>query len=218
MGFDELDSLSRASITKVKTLLTATSDRYRQSYGRNSTDHPRVCGFCGSTNNMQYLNDPSGARRFWPVSVLREIDRKRIEEDRDQLWAEAFVRWDAGEEWHVNTPELLALCKDEQEARQEIDGWEEKIQRWLNDPAKFSRVELPVEPNSVFKGVRPFDGSQGVTTADVLEHAVGKLVGHWTIGDAMRVGKILQQRLKMKRTRVRIGKNTLEWRYLFSST
>jgi len=218
MGFDELDSLTRSSITRVKTLLTSTNDRYRQSYGRNSTDHPRVCGFCGSTNNSQYLNDPTGARRFWPVSVLREIVIERIAGDRDQLWAEAFARWNAGEVWHVNTPELLTLCKDEQEARLEIDGWEEKILRWFDDPTKFSRDPITDQKDSVFKGVRPFDGSQGVTTADVLEHAVSKSVGHWTAGDAMRVGKILQQRLKMKRVRIRSGKNGLEWRYVFSTT
>jgi predicted P-loop ATPase len=218
MGFDELASLTRGSLNRVKTVLTSTSDRYRQSYGRNSTDHPRVCGFCGSTDGTQYLNDPAGARRFWPVRMLRPIDVQRIIDDRDQLWAEAYVRWSRGEPWHVNTPELLALCKDEQEARLEIDGWEEKIQRWFEDPTRFSRTAVVVEPGSVFKGIRAFDGSQGVTTADVLEHAIGKLAGQWTTGDAMRVGKILQQRLGMKRTRVRVGKNSLEWRYLFSTT
>jgi predicted P-loop ATPase len=215
MGFDELDSLTKASLTKVKNVLTSTSDRFRQSYGRSSTDHPRVCGFCGSTNAKQYFNDPSGARRFWPVRVLREIDRGRITEDRDQLWAEAFARWHAEEVWHVDTQDLRALCEAEQEARLEIDGREELILRWFNDPAKFSRNPVTVQPNSVFKGgAQPFDGSQGVTTADVLEHTVGKLKGQWTTGDTMRIGKILQHRLKMKRSRVRIGKN-LEWRYLF---
>ena len=218
MGFDELDSLTRASLTKVKTVLTSTSDRYRQSYGRSSCDHPRGCGFCGSTNGAQYLNDPTGARRFWPVKTLRDIDVARIAGDRDQLWAEAFARWSRGEPWHVNTPELLALCEAEQEARLEIDGWEEVVRRWFDDPAKFSRTPVAEEPGSVFRGVRPFDGSQGVTTSDVLEHAVGKLKGQWTTGDAMRVGKILQQRLKMKRTRIRVGKSGLEWRYLFSTT
>ena len=217
MGFDELDSLTRGSLTKVKTELTKTRDRYRRSYGRNSTDFPRCCGFCGSTNASQYLNDPTGARRFWPVSVLSSIDVKRIAADRDQIWAEAFVRWEAGDVWHVNTPELLAMCEAEQEERLEIDGWEEAIQRWFNDPAKFSRDTVTVEPGSVFKGVSPFDGSRGVTTTDVLEHAIGKLKGQWTSGDTQRVGKILQKRLGMKRSRVQIEKSR-EWRYLFPST
>jgi putative DNA primase/helicase len=219
MGFDELDSLTRASLTKVKTVLTRRSDKYRKSYGRRSTHFPRACGFCGSTNGTQYLNDPTGARRFWPVKMLREIDVLKLEANRDQLWAEAFVRWQNQEEWHVNTPELVALCEAEQEARYEVDGWEEKIQRWFNDPAKFSHTPVaPPAPGGVFHGgMQPFDGSQGVTTADVLEHACGKLVGQWAIGDAMRVGRILQHRLGMERTRIRVGKSR-EWRYVFPST
>lgn len=217
MGFDELDSLTRASLTKVKSVLTQLSDHYRKSYGHYTDDYPRSCGFCGSTNAEVYLNDPTGARRFWPVKVLREISKRRIEEDRVQIWAEAFVRWRAKEEWHINTPELLALCEAEQEARLEIDGWEEKILLWFNDPTKFSRTPVAAEPNSVFKGVRPFDGSRGITTADVLEHAVGKLVGQWTNADTQRVGRILR-RLKMKRTKFGGGKYGQEWRYLFSGT
>lgn len=217
MGFDELDSLTRASLTKVKTTLTRTIDKYRKSYGRRSTHFPRACGFCGSTNSSQYLNDPTGARRFWPIKVLREIDVQRIVDDRDQLWAEAYARFRAGEPWHADTPELRALCEVEQEMRYEVDGWEEKILRWLNDPTKFSHTPVREEPGSVFKGVRPFDGSHGVTTADVLEHAVNKLVGQWTTGDAMRVGKILHHRLGMERVQIRVGKSR-EWRYVFPST
>jgi predicted P-loop ATPase len=215
MGFDELDSLSRGSLTKVKTVLTATRDRYRKSYGHYADDYPRACGFCGSTNAEQYSNDPTGARRLWPAKVLRPIDPSRIVADRDQLWAEAFVRWKGGEAWHVDTPELRALCETEQEARLEVDSWEEIIIRWINDPAKCSRTPVVVDPNSVFKGARPFDGSKGVTTADVLENAIGKLRGQWTQGDTQRVGKILR-RLHMKRAQFRTGKDR-EWRYAFST-
>jgi predicted P-loop ATPase len=217
MGFDELDSLSKGSLTKVKTVLTATRDRYRKSYGHYADDYPRACGFCGSTNAEQYLNDPTGARRFWPVKSLRPIDTARIVADRDQIWAEAFARWRAGEPWHVDTPELRALCEAEQEARLEIDAWEELIVRWLHDPAKFSRTPLaPPEPGSMFPGIRVFDGSKGVTTADILEHAIGKLKGQWSRGDAMRVGGILL-RLGMKRKQFSLGKidgkEHREWRY-----
>ena len=102
-----------------------------------------------------------------------------------------------------------------------VDGWEEIILRWFHDPAKFSRTPIPPEPDSVFKGVRPFDGSEGVSTADVLEHAVGKLKGQLSPGDAQRVGRILK-RLGLKRRQFRLGKigekSDREWRYVFSAT
>ena len=42
------------------------------------------------------------------------IDRDDIERDRDQLWAEAVVRFKAGEKWWLETPELEALATAEQ--------------------------------------------------------------------------------------------------------
>ena len=177
MGFDELDSLTRASLTKVKTALTTLSDHYRKSYGHYSDDYPRSCGFCGSTNAEMYLNDPTGARRFWPVRVLRAINALRLITDRDQIWAEAFVRWQRGEAWHIDTPELRALCESEQESRLEVDSWEESIQRWFNDPTRFSHTAVAVEPGSVFKGIKAFDGTQGFQPPYCAGNAIGKLKG-----------------------------------------
>ena len=214
MGFDELDSLTRASLSKVKTTLTTLCDHYRKSYGHDADDYPRSNSFCGTTDAEAYLNDPAGARRFWPVKVLKRIDALKIMRDRDQLWAEAFVRWQDGEEWHVNTPELEALCEEEQEARFEVDSWEEAILRWLNDPTKFSRKRVAHEPgNSNFRGVAPFDGSEGFTTSDVLKHAVDRPTSQQTRADATRVGVILR-RLKMQVIRVRVVGGQ-ERRYVF---
>lgn len=215
VGFDELDSLTRASLTKVKTVLTQLHDHYRKSFGHNSGDYPRACGFCGTTNAEQYLNDLTGGRRFWPVRVLRTIDVKKIERDRDQLWAEAYMRWKAGEAWHVDSPELRILCEAEQEDRLEADAWEEIIRRWFDDPTKFSHTPVTVEPSSLFHGIRPFDGSRGVTTSDVLKHAVGKLEGQWTRGDSMRIGGILRH-LKMECVQKRLKNGDRERRYIFT--
>ena len=214
MGFDELDSLTRGSLTRVKTVLTSVRDRYRASYGHFTQDYPRACGFCGSTNAEQYFNDPTGFRRLWPVKVLRPINAKKLIEDRESLWAEAYVRWYAGEPWHVNTPELRALCEREQEERLEVDPWEEAIAEWFNDPTKVHR-DLDRKPAAgpLFTGaMKPYDASGGVTTAVVLERALGKLPGQWTNFDAQRVGKCLH-RLGMHRVRRR-NNEIIEWRYV----
>jgi predicted P-loop ATPase len=215
MAFDELDSLSRSSTTRVNGALTSTRDRYRNSYGHYSNDYPRTCGFCGSTNQETYLKDSTGGRRFWPVVVLARINIAKLEELRDQIWAEAYVRWRAREPWHVDTPELRALCEDEQEARLEGDPWEAVIREWLSNPAKVSWTPVPA-PTGPFKGVQPYDASQGITIADVLEHAIQKLKGQRSSGDFQRVGFILR-RIKMQRVRKQIN-GVREWRHVFSAT
>ena len=70
----EMDSFSRAEVTKVKQIITCTNDRFRESYGRHAKDHPRQCIFVGTTNRDDWNTDVTGARRFWPIACQGEIN------------------------------------------------------------------------------------------------------------------------------------------------
>jgi len=214
MGFDELASLTNADSAKMKSALTRRHDRFRKSYGHYSNNYVRGTVFAGTIDCSTYLKDAAGGRRFWPVKVQRPIDTNKIERDRDQIFAEALARWERGDVWYVNTPELQALCKTEQEERFEVDSWEEAVLKWLNDPTRFTRNPAPEEPGSVFKGVRPFDGSKGFTTSDALKYAIDRPTSQQTRADATRIGTILR-RLKMEVIRVRVPGGQ-ERRYVFS--
>ena len=87
--------------------------------------------FAGTINPIGgYLKDPTGGRRFWPVTC-GPIDLDALVRDRDQLWAEALVRFRSGHAWWLETPELQALAAAEQDARFEVDAWGEKVSDWL---------------------------------------------------------------------------------------
>jgi predicted P-loop ATPase len=123
----ELDSLRGADISRVKQVLSATSDNYRPSYGRFSRDFARSNIFIGTTNEDHYLADPSGARRFWPI-LCAGVNGDYIIRMRDQLWAEGVARFNAGKPWHI-VPAMEAQA--EQDARYDADVWEEPIKQWL---------------------------------------------------------------------------------------
>jgi putative DNA primase/helicase len=125
----ELDSFSKADLLTVKKTMSCRIDRYRAPYGSYVEDHPRSCVFVGTTNQDDYLKDPTGARRFWPT-MTGELDLEAIKKDRDQLFAEAVWRYDQGfPHWVV--PEELA--KQVQEDRYDADAWEERIKDWMRD-------------------------------------------------------------------------------------
>ena len=127
----ELDALTKASNSTTKAFVTRRNDRFRPPYGRHLVDRPRQCVFAGTVNpNGGYLTDPTGARRFWPV-VCEAIDLDALVGDRDQLWAEAVVRFRAGATWWLETPELEALATAEQEQRFRVDPWAEIVGEWL---------------------------------------------------------------------------------------
>ena len=85
----------------VKAFISRTSDRFRSPYGRRTEEYPRQCVFAGSTNNLMFLKDRTGNRRFWPITGDKDRKTKHSwelsKDDIDQLWAEAFVYWSEGE-------------------------------------------------------------------------------------------------------------------------
>lgn len=93
----ELSSVKRSDVESVKAFVSKREDTYRSAYARRTASHPRQCVFFGSTNDVEFLRDRTGARRFWPVNVITHLDRTKLKENVDQLWAEAKYRYEQGE-------------------------------------------------------------------------------------------------------------------------
>lgn len=126
----ELSAMRAAEIEPMKAFIAARQDRYRPSYGRRAANYPRTCVFAGTTNGKKYLKDDEN-RRFWPVSV-GAIDIPALRRDRDQLWAEAVHRFNAGEQWWLNAEETIDAV-GEQAARKADDEWLPIIAAWLEN-------------------------------------------------------------------------------------
>lgn len=129
----ELSALRARDAESVKAFLTARVDRYRPAYGRNVVEQPRQVLFVGTTNEAQFLDDPTGARRFWPVKVSA-IDLAALEADRNQLWAEAMELYQYGEDrtWWLTEEEAAELIEMQGEYER-TDPWKEPIEAFLRE-------------------------------------------------------------------------------------
>ena len=128
--FSENESLSRKERNAVKGFLSSRRDKFRASYGHHTRKVPRQTCFAASTNDADTLNDPTGARRFMPVTV-GVIDVASIARDREQLLGEAAYRVIHGEQ-HWPTPAEDAALDSVRKNHQESDVWEEHIAEWLD--------------------------------------------------------------------------------------
>ena len=87
----ELESLSKKTAEEVKQFLSIPEDLFRNIFERNARFWPRHSVICGSTNRPEFLTDPTGSRRFWPIPVPDDvvINIPLIRAMRDQVWAQA---------------------------------------------------------------------------------------------------------------------------------
>ena len=143
----ELAATKRSETETIKNFITKTEDTYRPAYGRHIVVYPRQCLFYGTTNDPDFLKDKSGNRRFWPVEV-EGFDRGRLlglEEEVDQLWAEAVVRWRAGECLWMDEEELWLAAQAAQEAHTMQDELVGQILEYLDKPLPANWENLTVE-------------------------------------------------------------------------
>ena len=131
----EMAGMKKADLEKVKAFVSRQDDKYRASFGRRVTPHPRQCIFFGTTNSENgYLRDITGNRRFWNVRVSGKGKHKPWDLDDEtveQIWAEVKTIAKAGEKLFLPN-ELEAYAKEEQRKAMEQDDREGIVREYLD--------------------------------------------------------------------------------------
>lgn len=137
----EMHAFGKNEVERIKGILTNQVDRYRAPYGRNAEDHPRQSVFAGTTNRDDWNRDETGARRFWPVAC-GAVDHVWLIANRDQLFAEAFFRFQKGEPWWNIPAEEAAIETDK---RRPTDTWESYIEEFVEQDQEYTTQQLAAE-------------------------------------------------------------------------
>lgn len=134
----ELSGFKKAEVESVKHFISKQVDTFRAAYARTAETYPRQCVFFGTTNNKDFLRDPSGNRRFMPVDihpdrVTKDVFSDLTPEEVDQIWAEAVLLYKAGEPLFLNG-EALMQATQEQLDHSEVDERQGLIEEFLARP------------------------------------------------------------------------------------
>lgn len=130
--FPELGALARSEERRQKSFLSRRVDEYRPVYGRREIKAPRQVVFGGSTNEHEWNKDPTGGRRFWPVDCeIEQIDHAGLREVRDQLFAEALLRVEAGEKYWPTADEQRQHFDPEQLRVEQQDSLVDALHDWV---------------------------------------------------------------------------------------
>ena len=150
----ELAAYGRSDIRTIKYFLSKRSDRYRAAYARKTEDRPRRCVFFGTTNDQEYLNDPTGNTRFWPVECEIQKPTKvpwvdLTPEEVQQIWAEAYVRWQLGEPL-ILSKEMEEEAERRREAHLDRDPLQGQIEEFLERPVPTDWNDWSLERRRMF--------------------------------------------------------------------
>ena len=93
---EELAPMKPMQVETMKSMVTAPAIDERKPYGRYPEHMPHVASFCGTGNNVQFLNDPSGNRRWLPFLVERIENPRDHPFDYENIYAEAYALYRQG--------------------------------------------------------------------------------------------------------------------------
>jgi putative DNA primase/helicase len=120
----ELSAFRKSEVESIKHFVSKQKDDFRPAYARSPETFKRQCVFFGTTNNLEFLKDPTGNRRFWPILSGQQPIKKKVfgdlEKEVDQLWAEAVELYNKGEKLYLSK-EIEDQARFNQELHSEKD-------------------------------------------------------------------------------------------------
>ena len=137
----ELTFMSKNTVEQVKSFITARKDTIRFKYKKYSNDIYRQFVILGTTNNIEFLTDKTGNRRFLIVNVKKQNepakklfgDFKEVQEDMEQIMAEAYHDFKNGMDFLVMPDEFNEEIAEMQGAHLVEDSKKGIIEKYLDD-------------------------------------------------------------------------------------
>jgi predicted P-loop ATPase len=184
----ELKGLRSRDADSIKSFISRQREEWTPKYREFVAHYDRRLVFVGTTNDNEFLSDPTGNRRWLPVTIIRDLDVQSLERDREQLWAEGAYIFYGNEMARAGLTDPYGIRWEaaEYRARQVVDAhmladdWDAPVQQWLAAP-----------PMLTLQG--PARGAQPFTSHDVLTGALGFKGAQVTGATGRRLAAILKR-------------------------
>lgn len=137
LEIQELSALRKSDNENTKRFFSQRYDTYRPAYGKYTKDYKRQCVLVGTTNEMEYLSDPTGNRRYLPVLCGQQEPTQDIYDDEyfKQVYAEGMIAFKNGEKTY--------LSKDMEEVAAKVREPFTSQEEWLGEIEDYLERELP---------------------------------------------------------------------------
>ena len=109
--YEELETMRPSELNQLKAAVTMPSVDERRPYGRYTEHRRHIASFCGTGNNMQFLSDPTGNRRWLPFEVESIEPPQDSPMDYASVYAQAYALYRQGFRYWFSREEILRLAE-----------------------------------------------------------------------------------------------------------
>ena len=141
---EELDTMRASELNQLKAAVTMVTIDERIPYERYPRHLPHIASFCGTGNNIQFLSDPTGNRRWLPFEVECIDPPQQFPIDYAGVYAQAYALYRQGFHYWFTQEEIQRLSRHN--AQYETPNLErELIDQYFRRPTEREPCEeLPV--------------------------------------------------------------------------
>jgi predicted P-loop ATPase len=165
-NLDEMRDFGKRESSEIKAALSRMKESYTPKYKEGLIEFGRSCLIYATNNETEFLDDPTGNRRYHILPVGR-VNLEWISENRDQLWAQGREDFLVnGQAWQ----RALELAAPAQTNHLVSDSWSEVVGQYL---------ETTLE--------------QSLTMTSILTHALQIPLAQQDRRAQVRVGKVMKE-------------------------
>lgn len=106
---EEIDELRQSELNQLKALVTLPAVNERRAYAHYKENRPHIASFCGTTNHPEFLNDPTGSRRWLPFTVKHIDDPYTHPVEYAGVYAQALSLWKTGFRYWFDEKEIAQV-------------------------------------------------------------------------------------------------------------
>ena len=106
---EELEEMTSAQVSQLKAITGMTDVNERAAYGHFKESRPHIASFCGTSNNVTFLNDLSGNRRWLPFEVDSIDSPFDYPIDYAGVYAQGYALWKSGFHYWFEQEEIDAV-------------------------------------------------------------------------------------------------------------
>ncbi len=158
---EELDTMKPSEMNRLKWAVTTTVTDERKAYAHSSERRKHIATYCGTGNNIRFIDDDTGTRRWLPFEVESIESPHEHPFDHEAVFAQAYGLYRKGFRYWFNDREMQLLARHNE--RFEVAKPErELISKYYRLPRKDERGDF-------------------VSSAEILQTIGGNLIPRLTM-------------------------------------